>query len=93
MKERCQFMKVESEEAVPPLSITRLYMTEIVFLRALLKGTTTDKLEQLKTIMTERCVDAMEDTTDMGDNLYKGMADATRLMILNFDFWIQVFGV
>ena len=85
---------MEEEEAEnPPLWVMRLHKIEIVFMRALLKGTTKDKLEQLKSILMERCVDGLEDSTDSGDYLYKRMADATKRMVTAFEHWIKVFGV
>jgi hypothetical protein len=84
---------LEKEEAEnSPLWVSRLHKIEIVFMRALLKGTTKDKLEQLKSILMDRCVDAIENSTDDGDEIYKGMADATKRMVTAFEHWIKVFG-
>ena len=91
LEHRKKFMN-EEEMLNPPLWVTRLYNIEVVFMRALLKGTTKKQLLQFKTILLDRCVDAIENSTD-NDNLYKGMADATKLMMLNFDFWIDILGV
>ena len=75
-----------------PKSIFRLYSTEIIFIRALLKGTTKAKLEQLKTIFMERWVDLIEESTTMGDSIYKNMADGSKKIIDFYDTWIKVFG-
>ena len=85
-------MKYNEEEINPPLWVTRLYQIEVVFMRALLKGTTKKQLLQLKTILMDRCVDGIENSTE-NDNIYKGMADATKNMILSFEFWIDILGV
>jgi len=85
-------MEFYEDEVEPPLWVTRLFDIEVVFIRALLKGTTKNNLERFKTILMDRCVDAIENSTDDGDEIYKGMADATKAMLLNYEFWIKVLG-
>ena len=72
--------------------VARFYGIQIVFIRALLKGTTKDKLQQLKAILMERGVEMMELSSEVDDNFYKGISDATKLIIDNYDFWIRIFG-
>lgn len=72
--------------------LTRFYKTQMVLIRALLKGTKTQKLDQLKTLLMERCVDMIEISSEIDDNCYKTMSDDTKELIDNFDYWIKVFG-
>lgn len=71
----------------------RLYKTEIVFNRALLKGSSKEHLLKIKKVLMERYLEAMDVASTQGDQMYLNMANASKKMIGNYDCLIEWFMV
>jgi hypothetical protein len=71
---------------------TRIYKTEIVFLRAILKRSPKAQLLKLKKIIMERYVEGIDLASTESEHYYLLVADATKTLMDTYDTLIEGFG-
>lgn len=82
---------IADEESIDDFN--RIYKTEVILLRALLRGSPIEQLRRIKKILLEQYTHALELAIEEGDHMYLRMANSSKKMLDNYEILIKRYGV